>query len=563
MAYTRIMLSGSYHDGPANEGLSIGSRSRPRFRYDRFFEHVRRLLRSRRIRTVIVDHRADFSPGGFAAVESIRAELVRLADAGKKLVFCCEECDFLTLYLASACPVRIIHPSGELRVLGIARRFLFFRRLLDRFGARMTILRRGQYKSAADGFRRDSLDPANREQYEAFYGGAHDRLLQVIAEGLGKTAEDLGVLIEGHVLPAEQAVSHGWMTRAATVHEVVRDLEKEHKEKHRATKLHGRVGRRGTRVAVLFLDGAICDGESRRDPVLGRCVGDRSLVREIRALADDKRTKAVVLRVSSPGGSALASESIRRELLHLHEKKPIVVSMGNVAGSGGYWVATEADRVFAEPSTLTGSIGVIMILPELETTLKRQGITSDAVLTGRFADLGSPFRRMSRDEHELLDTRIEQVYEDFLERAAVARKLSREAVENVAGGRVWSGADALSVGLVDELGGLPEALEWLRSHLRSSRLALRFHPQVKPSIIERVLAKRLSATAAAAGADGSLPVGTEFHGPAAGAGATAAGAAGGGFATGSFAVAEAVLALRRRPLAIVPEHLTGTDLLER
>ncbi|MFO7782437.1 MAG: signal peptide peptidase SppA [Spirochaetia bacterium] len=537
MAYTRILLSGSYHDGPANEGLSIGSRSRPRFRYDRFFEQVRRLLRSRRIRTVVIDHRADFSPGGFAAVESIRAELVRLAAAGKKLVFCCEECDVLTLYLASACPTRVIHPSGELRVLGIARRFLFFRRLLDRFGTRMTILRRGQYKSAADGFRRDSLDPANREQYEAFYGGAHHRLLQVIAEGLGKTDEDLGVLLEGHVLPAEQAVSHGWMTRAATVHEVVRDLEKEHKEKYRATKVHGRVGRRGRRVAVLFLDGAICDGESRRDPVLGRCVGDRSLVREIRGLADDKRTKAVVLRVSSPGGSALASESIRRELLHLHEKKPIVVSMGNVAGSGGYWVATEADRVFAEPSTLTGSIGVIMILPELETTLKRQGITSDVVRTGRFADLGSPFRRMSRDEHELLDRRVEQVYEDFLERAAVARKLSREAIENVAGGRVWSGVDAVSVGLVDELGGLPEALEWLRSHLQSRRLALRFHPQVKPSIIERVLAKRLSAAAG-------------IHGPSAA-------------AAGGPAVAKAVLALQGRPLAIVPEHLTGTGLLER
>ena len=556
MAYTRILLSGSYHDGPTQEGLSVGTRSRPRFRYDQFFERVRRLLRSRRIKTVVIDHRADFSPGGFAAVESIRAELVRLAEAGKDLVFCCEECDFLTLYLASACATRVIHPSGELRVLGIARRFLFFRRLLDRYGVRMTILRRGQYKSAADGFRRDSLDSANREQYEAFYGGVHTRLLRTIEEGLGKTAEDLGVLIEGHVLPAEQAVSHGWMTRAATVHEVVRELEKDNKEKHRAAKLHGRVGRRGKRVAVLFLDGAICDGESRRDPVLGRCVGDRSFTREIRSLADDKRTRAVILRVSSPGGSALASESIRRELLHLHEKKPIVVSMGNVAGSGGYWVATEADRVFAEASTLTGSIGVVMLLPELETTLKRQGITSDAIRTGRFADLGSPFRRMSRDEHQLLDTRIEQVYENFIERAAVARKLSREAVENVAGGRVWSGVDAVSVGLVDELGGLPEALEWVRTHLQSPRLALRFHPQVKPSIIERVLAKRLSAGAAAAAGAGVAGAGVAGTGVA---GAGVAGAA----AAGGRAVAEAALALRGRPLAIVPEHLTGIGLLER
>lgn len=537
MAYTRILLSGSYHDGPAGEGLSVARRSQPRFRYDRFFEQVRRLLRSRRIKTVLIDHRADFSPGGFAAVESIRAELVRLTEAGKKVVFCCEDCDFLTLYLASACSTRVIHPSGEVRVLGVARQFIFFRRLLDRFGARVTVLRRGQYKSAADGFLRDSLDSANREQYEAFYGGAHNRLLAAIAEGLGKTSEDLGVLIDGHVLPAEQSVGHGWMTRAATVHEVVRELEDDSGEKRRATKLRGRMGRRGKRVAVLFLDGAICDGESRRDPALGRCVGDRSFTREIRSLAEDKRVKGVVLRVSSPGGSALASESIRRELIALHRKKPIVVSMANVAGSGGYWVATEADRVFAEPGTLTGSIGVIMLLPELETTLKRQGITSDAVRTGRFADLGTPFRRMRRDEKELLDTRIEHVYEDFLDLASAARNMSREEIEAVAGGRVWSGADAVSVGLVDELGGLPEALEWLRSKLQSRRLALRFHPQVKPSIIERVLAKRLSAAAGIVGA--GAPPGI----------------------VGTRAVAEAVLALRRRPLAIVPEHLADTGLL--
>lgn len=535
MAYTRILLSGSYHDGPTREGLSVGGRSRPRFRYDHFLERAHRALRSRRIGTIVIDHRADFSPGGFAAVESLRAELLRLADAGKQLVYCCEDCDFLTLYLASACATRIIHPSGELRVLGIARSFLFFRRLLDRFGARVTVLRRGQYKSAADAFRRDSLDPHNREQYEAFYRGVHSRMLETIARSLGKAPGDLDVLIEGHVLPAEQAVSHGWMTRAATVHEIRRDLEKEEKQKHRQTKLRGRIGRRGAGIAVLFLDGAICDGESRRDPVLGRCVGDRSFVREIRSLADDTRTRAVLLRVNSPGGSALASESIRRELVYLHRKKPVAVSMANVAGSGGYWVATEADRVFAEAGTLTGSIGVVMLVTELETTLKRQGITSDVVRTGRFADLAGPFRRMSRDEHHLLDARIEQVYEDFLERAAAARHMSREEIERVAGGRVWSGADAVSIGLVDELGGLPEALEWLRSHLGTRRVALRFRPVVKQSVVERVLAKRLSAHL-----DGGVP-------------GSAAAAAG-------VELGASLSALTGRPLAVVPEYLTGAGL---
>lgn len=557
MAYARITLSGSYRDGPAREGLSLTARQRPTFHYHRFFELTERLERSRRITTIVIDYRNDFSPGGFAAAKSIRDALARLAAAGRELIFCCEECDTIGLYLASACTSRVIHPAGELKVLGFARRFLFFKRLTDRFGARATVIRRGVYKSAGDAFRTDSLDPANREQYEAFYGGVHRSITAVTARALGKSEEDLAVLTDGHVLPAEQAVGHGWMTEAATVEEVVRRLE-EAKQKKRALKVRGRLRRRGSRIAVLFLDGALCDGESRRDPLLGTCVGDRSFAREIRALAADKRTRGVVLRVSSPGGSVLASETIRRELAHLHGKKPVVVSMGNVAGSGGYWVSTEADRVFAEPGTLTGSIGVLTLLFEIETPLKRSGVTSDVVLTGRFAELASPFRRLTRDEQHILESRVEQVYGDFLERVASARGMTPQAVEELAGGRVWSGADAAQVGLVDELGGLPDAIAWLAGHMDAKRVSVRIYPEVKPSLLERVLWKRLSAGAAYAAGSGI-----------AGAAASAAGGAVAGAMNGAAAAPAAGLpaaglpaaarALHGRPLAVVPEFLSSVD----
>ncbi len=492
MKYTTIVLSGDYHDGPGTGTAALGARKKHRFEYHRFFELTARIRRSRRVGTVLIDHRSDFSPSGFAAVEAIRRELISLAEGGKRLIFCCEDCDMLTLFLASACDTRVIHPVGELRVLGIARRFLFIKKTLDRFGVNATVIRRGRYKSAGDLFRTDSLDPANREQYETFYGEAHERIVETISRSTGKSRADIDVLLSGHVLPAEQAVSHGWLTEVATVHELHRRL-RDQKRKERTIKLHGKFGR-GARVAVIFLDGAVCDGESRRHPVLGNCVGDRTIAGQLRELSDDKKIKAVVLRVNSPGGSAVASESIRRELAHLHKKKPIVVSMANVAGSGGYWVSTEADRVFAESMTLTGSIGVLLMLLEVEKPLKNYGVTSDVIETGRFAELGSPLRKLSREEQHLLDTRVEQLYEDFIRRAADARNQTPERIEAVAAGRVWSGAAATGRGLVDEIGGLDAALTHLREKLGKKKLAVRMYPKVKSSLLERVLLKHLPAS---------------------------------------------------------------------
>jgi protease-4 len=424
-------------------------------------------------------------------------------------------------------------------MLGFARRFVFFRKLLDREDLRAHVIRRGRYKTAGDPVRTDSLDSLNREQYEAFYGEVHRRVVTTIASSLGKTQQDVEVLVAGHILPAEQAVEHGWMTEVATVHEVARRLEDE-KRKERRLKLHGKWGR-GPRVALLFLDGAIWSGESRRHPLWGSTSGDRSLAGEIRKLAKDKRTKAVVLRVNSPGGSAVASESVRRELSYLREKKPLAVSMANVAGSGGYWVSVEGERIFAEGLTLTGSIGVIMVLLEGESALKRRGITSDVVRTGPHAEIGSPFRRATSEEQHILDTRVEQFYQDFLSRVANARNRTKEAIEEVAAGRVWSGTAAREASLVDEVGGIDAALSYLGERLGAKRLSVRVHPEVKRSLVERFVLRNIPRTSAT-----GEPGMAEPHGGAV-------------FPIGSlspatFAAArEAVSELQGRVLAVVPE----------
>jgi protease-4 len=212
-------------------------------------------------------------------------------------------------------------------------------------------------------------------------------------------------------------------------------------------------GRGAARVAVVYAEGEIVDGEGRSDNV----GGDR-FARELRKLQRDDRIKAVVLRVNSPGGSAIASETIRRELVALHEKKPLVVSMGTVAASGGYWISTDCDRVFAQPNTITGSIGVVAILPNMAGLAGKIDLNVEVLETGRNAGIFSIARPRSDEAMLILQRLVDDTYVKFIDRVSIGREMERETVEKVAGGRVWSGADALHHGLVDEIGGLSEAI---------------------------------------------------------------------------------------------------------
>lgn len=243
------------------------------------------------------------------------------------------------------------------------------------------------------------------------------------------------------------------------------------------------------KIAVLVFEGAIIDGKSKQHPLLGQAIGPESFIPHIRKLQDDKSVKGVVLRVNSGGGSAAASEDILDALARLREKKPLVVSMSEVAGSGGYWIATEAERVFAHHSTLTGSIGVLTLFFYLEKFLKKHGITSSSLKTGPYADLGSMLRSMDKRERELVDAEVERIYRLFLERVGRCRARTVEEIDAVAQGRVWSGLQAQQHHLVDEIGGIESAVAYLLGKLELSRAKVQFYPRIKRSFLEKQLSK--------------------------------------------------------------------------
>ncbi|MFP4331222.1 MAG: signal peptide peptidase SppA [Alkalispirochaetaceae bacterium] len=486
--YLRITLSGSYRESaPLASRLAPAAGGR-RFRLDQLIVVIEKALRNPRVSRVLIECRSDFAPGLIAGAEEIRRQISRLTEAGRQTFFYAPEYNGLTLYLASACSRRVIHPLGTLSYLGLARPFLFFRGLLDRQKIEPLVFRRGEYKSAADRLHREELSSANREQYEAYLASVTAQMEERIREGYGKGESDLRDLRNGTMLTAEAAVEEGWVHELSTIGELTRRWEEELK-RWRPGKLKREYGRGRRKIAVLFLEGAIIDGESRNHPIFGESRGDRTVVAEIRRLADDKSVRGVIFRVNSPGGSATASEEILASLRRLAEKKPLVVSMAGVAGSGGYWVSLAGERLFAEGTTLTGSIGVITVSLYLQKFLKRLGITSETIRTGEHADLGSGLRQMTKKERQLIQAVVDELYHRFVTTVADARGREAEEIDAVARGRVWSGKEAVEKRLVDEIGGLQDAIDYLVAALRLKRYKVRYYPEEKKSLLTRLLLK--------------------------------------------------------------------------
>jgi protease-4 len=289
------------------------------------------------------------------------------------------------------------------------------------------------------------------------------------------------------MLSAEDALEEGWVHEIRTSDQLRREWKRQ-KHRSRSVKKVGRsYGRGRKKIAVLVFEGAIIDGKSKRHPLLGQAVGAESFVPHVHKLADDSSVKGVVLRVNSGGGSAAASEDIRNALEELREKKPLVVSMSETAASGGYWISCGAERIFAHADTLTGSIGVITLHLAVQNFLKRYGINAESLRTGPHADLGSALRPITGEEKKLLDGTVERLYRSFIRRVADARNQDPRRVEKIAGGRVWSGSDALQEGLVDEVGGLVQAVDYLKGQLGLPKPKVVFYPRVRRSLIERLL----------------------------------------------------------------------------
>lgn len=408
--------------------------------------------------------------GGFASMAEIREALQLFRDAGKPIFAYDSDWSEMEYFLGSVANTVAIDPIGDLAMDGFSAEVRFYAGALEKYGVGMQVIRVGKFKSAVEPFLEKSLSAENRKQTEALIGSLWSNFLVTVAENRDVTVAQLqGIANDVGRLSANEALAKKLVDRVAYADEIADELKEltggEDDEGFRETSLSEYVSFRqerqknnsqpeGDRLAVLYMEGEIISGSGFRD-----VISNETMVEQLRELRLDEDIKGVVLRVNSPGGSAIASSQIGREVILLKEAKPVVVSMGNYAASGGYWIAAPANKIFAEAGTITGSIGTYGLLPNVQKLANDNGVTWDAVKTAPFANSDTIARPKTAAELALRQRTANEIYGRFLDLVAEGRGMEPEAVAQVAEGRVWSGMNAKGLGLVDELGGLNDAIE--------------------------------------------------------------------------------------------------------
>jgi protease-4 len=416
-----------------------------------------------RVTSVVI--RPTMSGALWAKVQEVRDAIVDFKKTDKPIIAFLEFGGDQAFYIASACDKVFLMPTASLDLTGLASYELFLRGTLDKIGAYPDALHIGDYKTAANTFTEHTMTPAHREMAQSLNRDLYEQLVRGLAEGRHKSEEEARKLIDhGPYLP-EDAVRAGLVDDLAYEDEIddkvqlgsgeVRYLQQKDYRQVASSSLGLD---RGQRIAVIYAVGLISSGESSNDSAQGDVVGSDTIVRYLRRARADSTIKAIVLRIDSPGGSAIASDVIWREVLLTREKKPVVASMSDVAASGGYYIAMPAHAIVAQPGTLTGSIGVVSIKFVIDGTLKKVGINMESVSQGRYAEIYSPIKPFSPDERARLQQIMQATYDTFVEKAASGRNTTPERIDAVAQGRVWTGQQAKQLGLIDELGGLDRAL---------------------------------------------------------------------------------------------------------
>jgi protease IV len=416
----------------------------------------------------------EFEPGfsgGFASLKDLRDAIIQFKKSGKFVYAYSELYTERNYYLATAADKVYMNPSGELIFNGMSVNITFFKSMFEKIGIEMQVFKAGKFKGAVEPFIREDLSPENREQIDVYLSSIYNSFINGIADTRKIDAEQLKEIADKMSVRTAQLAVDYKMVDALKHHDEVlaqirtqlgigtedkinfitaynyRDIPAEKKE--------GEDSDSQGKIAILYATGDIVDGQGD-----GGSIGSHSLRESIIKARTSKSIKAVVLRINSPGGSALASDVILRELILLQKTKPLIVSMGDVAASGGYYIAMAADTIVAEPNTITGSIGVFGMLPNMQHLLNdKLGIRIDGVKKGQFSDLGRADRPLTTSESEIIQHYVEEVYRQFLGVVSTGRNMDTAAVHEIAQGRVWTGADAKERGLVDVMGGIQTALD--------------------------------------------------------------------------------------------------------
>jgi protease-4 len=414
----------------------------------------------------------------YAELQSLRDLIAEVRSAGKRVIAWSHGYDFGRYYVACACDEILLQHTGSVAALGDGQRYLFLADALDRVGLRGDFVQISPYKTAPDMLTRSEMSAEAREMANWLSNDIYDQVLEGIAAGRGIGKDDAAALVDGGPHPAAAAFEADVVEAVVGEEELPAYLAADGRqariapyEKAKRHLLMPRLRRPGKYVALLRIAGDIIDGRSAQPPVkppfripllFSERAGDLTVIQQARALARNRRAAAVVVHVDSGGGSATSSEAMAAALQKVAEKKPLVVSMGSVAASGGYYVATPGEWILAQPATITGSIGVLGGKIITAGLLDKLLLRSETISRGEHALFYSPSRPFTEDERQRVWEMINETYAVFLDRVSSSRNLTSEDVDAVGGGRVWTGRQALDHGLIDELGGLERAVDKAR-----------------------------------------------------------------------------------------------------
>lgn len=409
-----------------------------------------------------------FIPAGIATIEEIRNALIDFKESGKFIISYSENYTQPSYYLASVSDKVYMNPEGLLMFLGLRSEVMFFKEAMQKLGVEPQIIRHGKFKSAVEPFMYNKMSEENRHQVMTYMGSIWDQILKGISNERSLTVDKLNELADNLTLKdAQAAVDNGLIDGLKYKDEILAELaeltDKKDDKKIKTISLSKYTKVADTKrkklekdkIAVIYAHGTVMMGEGEEGTI-----GSERISKAIRKARKDSSIKAIVFRVNSGGGSALASEVIWREVKLAQEVKPVIASLGDVAASGGYYIVAPAQKIIASPNTITGSIGVFGVLWNGKELLNEKlGVHVDVVKTNKFADLGTFSRRLTAQEREVIQYSVEEVYGTFISHVAEGRNMTTEEVDKIGQGRVWSGANAIEIGLVDEFGGLEDAIK--------------------------------------------------------------------------------------------------------
>jgi protease IV len=446
----------------------------------RLLTAIKKAAKDDRIKGILLEgsfEPADFGTG-YACLKELREAILDFKKTGKQVYAYLESPTTRDYYVASAASIIYMNPYGEMEIPGLAVVKTYYKGTFDKYGINVQVTRVGKYKSAVEPFLLTKMSDADREETQKLIDDLWGDFLKGVARTRPIDPATFQQLVDtdGYILPQHALDAH-LIDKIGYFGDLLNDLGKvapssdyariplpfkqvaigDYITANRTPRLLGERGSDNV-VAVLYLEGEIVDGWGETTNI----GGDR-FAAELRQLRKDDDVKAVVLRVNSPGGSAYASEVIQHEIIALKAKKPVIVSMGNYAASGGYWVSTYSDRIFAEPNTLTGSIGVFGMFLDIQKLGNSFGVTWDSAKTGAYADFESSSRPKTDAELALAQARVDDLYKKFLDKVAESRHIPRDGangIDTIAQGRVWAGSEALGLKLVDEIGGLEKAITY-------------------------------------------------------------------------------------------------------